>query len=332
MPLHDISYKHWQGTHLGVWDRRAAIAKNGLGACLQNRWMWNLVVLCWGVGLVAAALLFLVGQLLVPDSMVVGWVSKFNPTVQTFTALLTGWLANHPEISVGATQNVLFYYLCIWLQRVGIFALGVAIPGLITRDLACNAIVIYSSKAVSRGDYLLGKFATAFGFLTLVWLGPVCAAWFLGNLLSPDWSFFWHARGALGNILIYGVTSMAILSTLALGVSAIGLKEKSTTAVWFMWWILGGVIGPIALHTKPWLRHLSFNFDLDQLALATFRVSDNLKTAEDALPILTTILENNGRSRFVASLDTPNLAGTWLALLAMLGLAAWIIRKRVKPE
>ena len=64
-----------------------------------------------------------------------------------------------------------------------------AIPLLITRDLACNAIVIYSSKAVTRGDYLLGKFATAFGLLALTWLGPVCAAWFVGNLLAPDWTF-----------------------------------------------------------------------------------------------------------------------------------------------
>ena len=63
---------------------------------------------------------------------------------------------------------------------------------LITRDLASNAIIIYASKAVSRGDYLLGKFATAFGLLVLTWLGPVCAAWFVGNLLAPDWRFFWH--------------------------------------------------------------------------------------------------------------------------------------------
>jgi hypothetical protein len=333
MPLHDVNYKHWEGTHLGVWERRWAIAKNGLGACLQNRWMWNLVVMCWGAGMIAATVLFLVGQLLVPDSVVVGWVSKFNPRLQTFVGLLTGWLANHPDISIGATQDVLFYYFCTWMLRVGIFALGVAVPVLITRDLACNAIVIYASKAVSRGDYLLGKFSTAFGLLTLTWLGPVCAAWFLGNLLSPDWNFFWHARVALENILIYGLTSMAVLSLLALGVSSIGMKEKSTTAVWFMWWILGGVIGPIALHTKqPWLRHLSFNFDLDQIALATFRVGDNLRTAEASIPILGQMLEDNNRSRIVAALDTPVLSGTWLALIVMLAVAAWIVHKRVKPE
>jgi hypothetical protein len=330
MPLHDVNYKHWDGAHLGVWSRRWAIAKNGLTACLQVRWMMNLVVLCWGLGLAAAAILFLIGQLLVADSVVVRWVATFNPSLQMFAKLLTGWLSDHPEISVGTTQNVFFYYISIWLMRVSIFALGPIIPLLITRDLASNAIVIYSSKAVSRGDYLLGKFAAAFGFLALTWLGPVCAAWFLGNLLAPNWNFFWHARAALENILIYGLSSMAVLSVLALGVSACSPREKSTTAFWFMWWILGAFIVPIALHTQPWLRHLGFGFNLNQIALHTFRAGENIKKAVDAIPILGPLLQP--RQAAVDALATPHLAQTILALLVMLALAAWIIHKRVKPE
>jgi hypothetical protein len=331
MPLHDVNYKHWEGTHLGLWQRRWAIARNGLAACLQIRWMGNLVVLCWGLGLAAAALLFMMGQLLVADSMAARWASKLSPILQSFVANLTNWLANHPEISVGTTQNVFFYFFGRELMIISIFLLGIAIPCLFTRDLACNAIVIYSSKAVSRGDYLLGRFATAFGFLTLTWLGPVCAAWFLGNLLAPDWTFFWHARLALENILIYGLSSMVILSVLALGVSASGVKEKYATASWFTWWILGAVLTPIALHTEPWLQHLSFSFDLNQIALATFRVADNITTARDSIPVLSTVMQNV-RPSTLAALDTPNLAGTWFALAAMLAGAVWIILKRVKPE
>jgi hypothetical protein len=332
MPLYDVNYKHWDGTHLGVWSRRRAIAWNGLAACLQVRWMMNLVVLCWGLGLAAAAALFLIGQLLVTDSAVGRWVSTLNPNLVMFANLLTGWLKNHPEISVGTTQNVLFYFVGTWLMRVSIFALGPIIPLLITRDMACNAIVIYSSKAVTRGDYLLGKFATAFGFLTLTWLGPVCAAWFLGNLLAPDWTFFWHARLALENILIFGLSSMAVLSLLALGVSAISANEKTTTAFWFMWWIMGGVIAPIAQHTRPWLSHLGFGFNINQIALHTFRVGDNIKSAADSIPILGTMLQQSTRPGALAAFNTPNLAGTCLALLVMLSLAVWVVRQRVKPE
>ena len=285
MPLHDASYKHWEGVHLGLWRRRWAIARNGLTACFQNKLTRHLTVVCWVSALFVAGLLFFIGQLLVADSVVVIWVENLNPQLQVFARLLTTWLEQHPEISVNTTQNVLFYYYCSQLMRLSIFALGMSIPLLVTRDLASNAITIYSSKAVSRGDYLLGKFAVACGLIVMTWVGPICAAWLVGNLLAPDWKFFWHARAALGHVLLYGLSSMIILGLLALGVSSISTKEKSTVAFWFVWWILGGVLAPIAIQTKPWLRHLSFNFNLDQMALAFFRVGDDLKTAQDNIPI-----------------------------------------------
>ena len=45
MPLHDTSYQHWDGVHLGLWRRRWAIAWNGLTAALQNKWIRHLAVL-----------------------------------------------------------------------------------------------------------------------------------------------------------------------------------------------------------------------------------------------------------------------------------------------
>jgi hypothetical protein len=258
-------------------------------------------------------------------------VEKLNPQLQSFVKMLTQWLENHPEISVATTQNVLFYFFSTYLMPVGIFVLGVAMPSLITRDLASNAILIYSSKAVTRGDYLLGKFCTAFGLLTITWLGPVCAAWFLGNLLAPDWRFFWHARAALGHALVFAIGSMIFLSALALGVSATSNREKGTPAVWFMWWILGGVLQPIALHTRPWLRHLSFSYDLRQIGLSTFRLGNDLQTAQDNIPIFGQML-GGIRTETRDALTHPTLGGALAALALMLAAAAWIIRTRVKPE
>jgi hypothetical protein len=291
----------------------------------------HLVVMCWVAGLAMVAVLFMVGQLLVADSIVVQWIGTFNPQLQQFARMLTSWLEQHPEISVRTTQNVLFHYFGIYLMPASIFALGMAIPLLITRDLASNAIIIYSSKAVSRGDYLLGKFSTAFGLLSLTWLGPVCAAWFVGNLLAPDWKFFWHSRAALGHALLYGLSSMTVLSLLALGVSATSLKEKSTPAFWFFWWIIGAVIAPIAHFTQPRLRHLSFNYNLDQIAHAVFRPANDLKTAQENMPIFGEMLRNI-RPETMTALSSPPIWGALLALLLMIGLAAFVIRTRVKPE
>ncbi len=331
MPLHDASYTPWDGSHLGIWHRRLAITKNSLIACLQNKLTRHLIIICWFTALIMSGLLFLVGQLLVSDSIVVQWVGNFNPQLQIFAQLLTSWLEKHPDISVRTTQNILFYYFSINLMRFSIFALGMALPLLVTRDLASNAIIIYSSKAISRWDYLFAKFATSFSLIALAWLGPVCAAWIVGNLLAPDWRFFWHGRAALGHVLLYGLSSMGFLSLLALGVSALSPKEKSTTAFWFVWWILGGVLAPIATQTKPWLQHLSFNFDLEQMALAVFRIGDDLKTAQDNIPILGEMLRKIS-ARTMEGLSSPSIGGALVAIALMLTLAVGLIQKRVKPE
>jgi ABC-type transport system involved in multi-copper enzyme maturation permease subunit len=300
-------------------------------AVLQTKGVWQLVGMCWVTGLAMSAVLFLVGQLLVADSVVVQWAGNLNPQLQMFVRLLTTWLEEHPEISVRTTQNILFHYYSMYLMPVSIFILGILVPLLITRDLASNAIIIYSSKAVSRGDYLFGKFSSAFALLGITWLGPVCAAWFVGNLVAPDWRFFWHSRAALGHALVFVLSGMVVLSLLAMGMSSVSMKEKSTPAFWYMWWIFGGVITPIAAHTQPWLRHLSFNYDLNQIAMAIFRPADDIKIAQDNIPLLGDMLKNI-KPETMAALDSPAFKGAIVALVVMALLSALIIHRRVKPE
>ena len=331
MPLHDAGYKHWHGAHLGIRHRRLAIAFQGLKACLANRWMRHLVLVCWLGGLSLTAMLFVVGQLLVADSVIVEWTSGLNPMLQTFARNLMTWLDRHPEISVRATQNILFCYASRWLLPASILALALAIPHLITRDLSSNAIIIYSSKAIGRLDYLLGKFLAAFGLLALTWLGPLLAAWFFGNLLAPDWHFFWHSRLALGNTLLFVLSAMVILSLLAMGVSAIASGEKTTIALWMVWWIAGYVLVKIAQETRPWLKHLSFKHNLDDLALSSFRLHDEIQLMQENIPILGDLLKNVPPAT-IEALAHPATAGSIVALGFMLAIAVGIVARRVKPE
>ena len=63
-----------------MWRRRWVIARNGLTACLQNQVDAEPGGAVLGApALVMAAILFLIGQLLVADSVVVQWVATFNP-------------------------------------------------------------------------------------------------------------------------------------------------------------------------------------------------------------------------------------------------------------
>jgi len=120
------------------------------------------------------------------------------------------------------------------------------------------------------------------------------------------------------------------LSLLALGVSALSSKEKTTPFFWFLWWIFGWIVTPIAQHTEPWLRYLGFGFNLHQIELHTFRVGEKIQNMTDSIPVLGGILHLRETTR--TALETPHIAGTCAALLLMLGLAAWIVNQRVKPE
>jgi ABC-2 type transport system permease protein len=331
MPLHDAHYQHWDGAHTSLWARRWVIARNGLSACLRSKLLRSIISVSWMGGLVMATLLFFLGQLLVPDSIMTRWVAQMNPNIRAFVSMLTSWLQDHPEVSVGTTQNVLFYFYGVYSMPLSILALGMALPALITRDLASNAIVIYSSKAVTRGDYLLGKFCTAFGVMTFTWLGPMCGAWFMGNLLAPDWTFFWHARTALIHVLIFGLVSLTIMCMLALGVSAVSSREKSTPFIWLAWWVLGIAIQPIAILTLPWLRHVSFGYNLRQIGLAVFHLGRELKTAQDSIPIFGQMLQGV-RPATREALTHPLLGGAVAGLALMLLAAGLIVNKRVTPE
>lgn len=325
MSLHNFSYQHWEGRHCGIWRRRWVIAINGLKSCLANRWARNLVLAAWTVAMAAVGILFLIGQLLVPDSIAYEKLEELlNRQMRDLVQGLKMWLTERPEISVRVAYNMLFYFFASTLYWLAMISTMLAIPHLISRDLSSRAIIMYSSKAISRFDYFLGKFGTIFGLLSLIWLGPVLAAWLVGNLLAQDWSFFWHSRGALFNSLLYVIVSMMAISILSLGISASSSKPRVAMSYWIAFWLVGYVVGVIASIT----RSLSISHNLEQIARRIFNLGAEVQLAQENIPFLGDIMQ-----RPLASwLETPEIGGALVALAAMLALAVVIMAQRVKPE
>jgi hypothetical protein len=76
---------------------------------------------------------------------------------------------------------------------------------------------------------------------------------------------------------------------------------------------------------------VSFGYDLRQIGLATFRLGQDLKTAQDGIPIFGQMLKNVSLETR-AALNDPTLGGALAGLALMLLAAALIIKKRVAPE
>ena len=331
MSLHDVTYQHWEGQHKGIWHRRWVIAANGLRSCLDNKWARHLILLAWILGLVQIALLFVVGQLLVEDSVVYTLVAQLDPQVRLIVNGLVSWLIDHPEISVRTTYNIFFYFFATNLRFLAMASIVLVIPHLITRDLSSRAIIIYSSKAVSRFDYFLGKFGTVFALLSLVWLGPIVTAWLAGNFLSSNWQFFWHSKTALFNALTYILTAMTVLSIVALGISSLSTKPRAATSYWIILWFVGNAIRGIGEHTKPWLQHASISYDLDQISLSVFNLAEELEVAQNAIPLLGVMFREMRNNPF-GWFEAKDLTGTITALSIMVVVSIVIMKQRVKPE
>jgi len=329
-------YQPWMGRRRGIWTRRGVIAAQGLQACLQGRWLRRLIALSWSAALAQVSILFLIGQLLVPDSLIVRSLSNFGDLPKSIAQGLMVWLEQNPRVSVGVTQNFLFYHFSRFYLPVTMLSLALALPHLISRDLNGSAMVLYISRAVNRGDYVLGKLGAALGVLTLTWLGPIFTVWLLGNLLAPQWHFFWHSRAALGNTLAFTLISMVVLSSLALGVSALSGREKVPVGAWLALWLVGGFIsrGPrgrgIENPAQSWLDNLSVTFNLEQIAASLFRLPDDLKLAQENIPLFSQFT-GNLRSSSMATLQNPDLAGAGVALGLLLVAAAILIYRKVQP-
>ncbi len=332
MSLYNTHYQHWHGDHLSIGRRRLAIAANGLASCYEVKAARQIGTVCWLACMVGAMALFFVGQLLVADSIIVTWLGNLNPNLQGIARSLTLWLEEHPEISVRTTYGLLFYFFTSQLTTMTFILIAIAIPHLITRDLSSNAIVVYSSKAVNRFDYLLGKFGTVFGMMAATWLAPLLATWLVGNLLSTQWHFFWHSRMALMSTLVFVLSSMVFLSVLALGISAISSNVRTTVGIWVAFWLLGNGLVPLSEITKPWLKFFSVSYDLTQLSRAIFRLQSELQLAQENLPMLGGMLQGGPRRGGPSIFDTPELGGALWALAIMAGISLLILRRRLKPE
>jgi ABC-type transport system involved in multi-copper enzyme maturation permease subunit len=240
-------------------------------------------------------------------------------------------LADHPEVSVRIAENVLFYSYTTVALTLNIIVVMLAIPHLITRDLSSRALVIYASRAVTRWDYLLGKLGTLLALLGLTWVAPVCLGWFLGNLLAPEWHFFWHGRVALMHALVFTIGAVFFLSLLGLAVSAVSAKEKSAVGVWLILWLVGNTLVPIAQNTSSWLQFLSFRHDLRQVAIRVYQPAKDLERAQQEIPVFGEVLRQAVRQR-PDTWSRPRV-GPALVALGCLGLGAIIVlRVRTRTE
>lgn len=325
-------YRRWKGESVGPWKRRLAISRYGLRLCLSGKIIKAFLFIGIGQALFLSLIYVVLGQLLTPESSLVNWIEKTGgERIVTIINGITSWALLYPEICVDGVYRVSYFLMRFPASLLSIVIVALFIHKLIAHDMASQAIVIYNSKALTRWDYLAGKFTIVASILSLVWIFPILSSWLVGNLLAPDWAFFVHTFPSLIRGLTVGIVATLSLSSIALAVSSLAKKTGTAIAFWILGWISLNLISDLSRISYSWFEYVNPLKSINELSEGVFKMDSFITEAQNNLPFIDRVV---AKATSLESLDQipasdGALMAPLIALTAMSALSLFIVHRRI---
>lgn len=329
-PATTLDLSRWRSAPRGVQYRRWVIISAGLRQLYRLRAFKLILFLAWFAGLAIAIAGFGFGQFVTEGGLLEQLATKFGARPQAGAKMIGAVILLYPDVCVGGFYTIVFWfhsYLGLWLS---LFALTALLPRLITRDRASNALIAYLSRPLTTGDYLLGKLGTIVGVLLTVWTGPLLFGWLLSMALAPNLDFIVHSFPPLFDALLFNGIAIAVLATVALGVSAVSRTSRNTLLFWLGLWIVAGSIALIP-EVPVWMQRGSFTRNLDEARKGLLNPAEAYLTAARDLPFT--------NKEFAQSLEqagneakSTDFHGALFSLGGFVLLSSFVFLRRIKPE
>lgn len=222
MPVYDLSYQTWDGHRRGPFFRWLAIPRFTYMEFFGNRMFIWLLTIAWFQFLARLVYIYLLVN------------PEFLKMIQIPLAAM---------IPVGTS----FFKTMVDTQALLCFVFAFFMgSGLISRDLAHNAFVLYASKPISRWEYFIGKFSVPFLlFMTITWL-QTALLFAVQTLVSPENSewrlYFWDRyAGLFVSCTLYSLVISVTLTLLILTASSL-TKNNRYAALTFTIYIIGTIV------------------------------------------------------------------------------------------
>jgi ABC-2 type transport system permease protein len=193
VPIHDQSYRRYAGQRENLERVWFVVARAGMTTFLKKRAFLGLLLFAWMPFIVRAVQAYF--------STTFQQVSMLALTAETYRGFLE-------------QQNSFVFFVTVYVGS-----------GLIANDRRANALQIYLSKPLTRGEYILGKFAILFGFLLLVTLLPAVLLLLLQGAFAGNFSFL---RQNL--YLIPAITLFSLIQVLVASLSMLALSSMSNSS------------------------------------------------------------------------------------------------------
>jgi hypothetical protein len=260
--VHHLGYRSWSGWLTPGWTRWLVISILGIRRSWQNKWLKRMLYVAWFPMIwLGAGIFFWEQAALYPDwrniamSMLDGL--PHDATFERITeAFRKGDLASSRHTVWALLIKTLFRYSQPVMM---VMVVGLIAPPLISQDLRSRAFLLYFSRPLTRGEYVIGKLGTLWAYLALISTIPALTLYIIGVLTSPNLSVIGSTWDIPIRIVAASVILMLPTSALALCFSSLTQESRNAGFAWFAVWILGwftyaAVSTGEAFHTQQQFR------------------------------------------------------------------------------
>ena len=255
-PIHDQSYRRYQGSRLALGRGWLVIMRQGIRAMLSRKAFVALQVIAWAPFVVRAVQMYFV--------------------------------TNYAQAAALVPVDAAMFHSFIDQQAVFVFFVTIyAGAGLIANDRRANALQIYLSKPLMRTEYIGGKLGVLLFYLLGVTLVPAVLLLVLQILFSGSFDFirqnlFLIPAVTLGSLVRVLVASVTMLALSSLSKSSRFVAILYAGAIFFTDAVYG-VLRVILGSTR--VAWVSLGANIDQVTDAIFRVHPRYET-----PVVLSIL------------------------------------------
>jgi ABC-2 type transport system permease protein len=195
MPIHDQGYRRYGGTRAAIGRGWAVIARNGVKVFVSRRAFLGLMLLAWSPFVVRAVQIYVASNFAQAASIL-------GVKAETFREFLE-------------QQSVFVFFVTIYVGA-----------GLIANDRRANALQVYLSKPLTRAEYVAGKLAILFLFLTAVTWAPAIALLIVQIMFAGSFTFLRENIFLLPAITLFSLLQVLLASMTMLALSSLSKSSR----------------------------------------------------------------------------------------------------------
>ncbi|QDT08681.1 ABC transporter permease subunit [Planctomycetes bacterium K23_9] len=253
MPVHDLGYRGWTGARMSHLMRPLVVARGGISLVWRRRWLRMMIIFSW-----LPILLFGVGI----------FMFEYSATEPGWGQVLGNLLAfqlQRPDLALsisadhaGSRHDVWATLILTFFRVPQLFAMvllvGLIAPMLISYDLRSKAYLMYFSRPLSPTQYIIGKSAVLWFFLSTITAIPALILYLVGVFLSPDLSVIGETWDIPFRILGATVVLVVPTTALALCYSSFTSESRYATFSWFATWAMGFIAYSVLTYSGARMR------------------------------------------------------------------------------